>query len=93
MLSFRIQSRSGEIMAKNEKTSSSVASKASKVLNSASSSKVAKSIAGSALSQAVKNRVTSSRVATKAAKALDDGRSGRTTKSIAGSVLTQKTRQ
>jgi hypothetical protein len=39
-------------MAKNEKTSAKVASKASKQLSSAKSSKPAKSVAGSALTQA-----------------------------------------
>ncbi|MFC4238354.1 hypothetical protein ACFOY8_24370 [Thalassospira xianhensis] len=39
-------------MAKNEKTSKAVASKAAKILKSPSSSKSAKSVAGSALTQA-----------------------------------------
>ena len=39
-------------MAKNEKTSKSVASKASKILRNPKSSKAAKSVAGSALTQA-----------------------------------------
>ena len=39
-------------MAKNERTSPSVASKASKLLNSPTSSKAVKSVAGSALTQA-----------------------------------------
>ncbi len=40
------------VMAKNEKTSKSVASKASKLLKSPSSSKTVKSVAASALTQA-----------------------------------------
>lgn len=40
------------IMAKNEKTSKRVASKASKILRNPKSSKTAKSVAGSALTQA-----------------------------------------
>ena len=39
-------------MAKNEKTSPSVASKAGKILSNPKSSKAAKSVAGSALTQA-----------------------------------------
>lgn len=39
-------------MAKNEKTSASVASKAGKILSNPKSSKAAKSVAGSALTQA-----------------------------------------
>ena len=39
-------------MARNEKTSKSVASKASKILRNPKSSKAAKSVAGSALTQA-----------------------------------------
>lgn len=39
-------------MAKNEKTSKSVASKAAKILSNPKSSKAAKSVAGSALTQA-----------------------------------------
>jgi len=39
-------------MAKNEKTSKSVASKAAKILRNPKSSKAAKSVAGSALTQA-----------------------------------------
>jgi hypothetical protein len=77
-------------MARNEKTSGRVASKASAVLRSSGSSKAAKSIAGSALSQAGTSKATSSKVATAAAKALDSTRTGKATKAIAGSVLTQK---
>ncbi len=43
-------------MANKKQTSTSVASKASKVLKSASSSKTCKSLAGSALSQTRKGR-------------------------------------
>ena len=39
-------------MARNEKTSKSVASKAAKILSNPKSSKAAKSVAGSALTQA-----------------------------------------
>lgn len=46
----------GGKMANKKQTSTSVASKASKVLKSASSSKTCKSLAGSALSQTRKGR-------------------------------------
>ena len=80
-------------MAKNEKTSGRVASKASDLLRSPSSSKAAKSIAGSALAQAGTGKTTSSKVATTAAKALDSGRTSKATKTVAGSVLTQKSKR
>lgn len=79
-------------MAKNERTSNPVASKASRVLGDPSAGRQAKSVAGSALSQAASDRSTSSRVAKVAARELENGRSSRTTRSIAGSVLTQKNR-
>lgn len=77
-------------MAKGEKTSGPVASKASGILRSPSSSKAEKSIAGSALAQSGTNKTTSARVATAAAKALDRPGTSTTTKAVAGSVLTQK---
>lgn len=48
--------KGNEKMANKKQTSTSVASKASKVLKSASSSKTCKSLAGSALSQTRKGR-------------------------------------
>lgn len=80
-------------MAKNEKTSDCVATKASNILRSPDASKVAKSIAGSALSQGGTSKSTSPKVASVAARALDDGRTGKLTKAVAGSVLTQKPRK
>ena len=80
-------------MAKNEKTSSGVASKASDVLRNPGASKTAKSLAGSALAQSGTNKSTSPAVAKVAAKALDSGSTNRNTKSLAGSVLTQKTKK
>lgn len=46
----------GDIMANKKQTSSSVASKASKVLQSPSASKACKSVAASALSQTKKGK-------------------------------------
>jgi hypothetical protein len=80
-------------MARNEKTGKSVARAASRILRDPSASARAKSIAGSAMSQASPGKTTSAAVATKAAKALDDGRSAKSTKQVSGSVLTQKPRR
>lgn len=80
-------------MARNENTSNRVASKASDILRSATASKAAKSIAGSALSQAGTNKATSAKVASTAAKALDSEHTRKITKTVAGSVLTQKSRK
>jgi len=80
-------------MAKNEKTSGRVASTASEILRNPNSSKAAKSIAASALSQTGTNKSTSAKVASVAAKTLDSGRAGKATKTVAGSVLTQKPRK
>lgn len=80
-------------MAKGEKTSGRVASKASGILRSSGSSKAEKSIAGSALAQTGTNKTTSSKVATVAAKALDKPSTNRAAKAVAGSVLTQKTKK
>lgn len=77
-------------MAKNERTSPSVARKASAVLTNPNASPRAKSVAGSALAQAGTAKVTSPSVASKASRIARDGRSSSTNKSIAGSVLTQK---
>lgn len=77
-------------MPKTEKTSTSVATKASQVLRSPSASPAQRSLAGSALAQSGTSKTTSPTVASKASKALSDGRTGSTTRTLAGSVLTQK---
>lgn len=77
-------------MAKGEKTSPQVAAKASAVLRSGGASGVAKTLAGSALSQASSAKTTSSKVAGVASKTLDSPRASATSKTLAGSVLTQK---
>ena len=76
-------------MATSERTSQRVASKASGVLSNPSASKAAKSLAGSALSQAGSKKQTSGRVAALAGKVLDNSYSAKSTKSLAASVLTQ----
>lgn len=80
-------------MAKNESSGPKVTKTASAVLRDSGASKTAKSLAGSALSQAHTNKVSSKATAHTAAKALNDGRSSKSTKSLAGSVLTQKTKK
>lgn len=77
-------------MAKIEKTSARVASKAAKALSSTATGARAKSLAGSALSQAKATKETSTKVASKAGKTLADGRANKSTKSLAGSALTQR---
>ena len=80
-------------MAKKESTGSKVSKTASTVLRDPSASKTARSLAGSALSQAHTNKQSSKSTAHTASKALNDGRSSKSTKSLAGSVLTQKTKK
>lgn len=77
-------------MSKSEKTSRGVAHKAAKVLSNPTSSKTAKTLAGSALAQSGTKKQTSSRVASTAARILDNSKSSKTSKSLAGSVLTQR---
>lgn len=76
-------------MAKSEKTSSRLAKKASRTLSNPDSSARAKSLAGSALSQASSKKRTSAKVAKRAGKTLADGKSSKAARSLAGSVLTQ----
>jgi hypothetical protein len=79
-------------MATNKESGPQVIKTASQVLRNPEASKTAKSLAGSALSQAHTTKRSSATTAHTAAKALDDGRTSRATKSLAGSVLTQKTK-
>lgn len=82
-------------MAANPKktTSPAVAKKASTILKSSSTGKPAKTLAGSALSQAAPGNVSSKRAATTASKVLQDGRTGSASKSVAGSVLAQSAKK
>lgn len=70
-------------------TSHSVATRASKVLSSATTGKSSKAAAGSALSQVSPPKVTSAKAATAASAVLRDGRTSAASKSAAGSVLAQ----
>lgn len=76
-------------MANKKTTSSPVASAASKVLLNPNSSKTAKQLAGSALSQVNKGNETSKKVETLAGKVLDSPKSSTTDKKLAASVLSQ----
>lgn len=78
-------------MAKQEKTSPRVARVASKTILKKSASKIAKSVAGSALAQTRSGKTTSAKVAKPASSVLRDGKSGSAPRSVAGSVLTQRT--
>jgi hypothetical protein len=79
-------------MAKNrEVTGKKAASAASKVLRNPSTSKTAKSAAGSALSQTkAPPKITSTKAATAASKTLRNASTSKTSKTAAGSALTQK---
>ena len=77
----------------NEKSGPKVTKTASAVLRDRGASKVAKSLAGSALAQTGTAKQSSAKSATTAANALNDGRTSKNTRSLAGSVLTQKTRK
>ena len=87
-----INPKHGDIqMAKKEVTSSRAATAASKVLISKSSSKAAKSAAGSALSQTkAPNKVTATKAGTAASSTLRASGGSKASKTSAGSALTQK---
>jgi hypothetical protein len=70
-------------------TSPREASKAGEILRDPNASKIAKSLAASALRQTDPNAVTSPEMAEKAAKALESGKTSEDTKSLAGTVLAQ----
>lgn len=72
-------------------TSKSIANKASKVMRSNTTSKNAKSVAASVLSQTkAPTKTTSNSIATKASKVLKDKRTSKDSKAVAGSALSQK---
>ena len=72
----------------SKKTSSSVASQASRALRSSSTSKIQRQLAGSALSQAKSGHQTGKKMEGVAA-ALNSPKYSSTTKTLAGSVLSQ----
>ncbi len=77
-------------MTKNtKKTSKQIASLASKVLKDNSASKIAKELAGSALSQKQVNNQTGAKMEDKASKVLKSNKYSKETKKLAASVLAQ----
>lgn len=77
-------------MAKNNKTTSKeIASLASKILTNENSSKTAKKLAGSALSQINKGNQTGAEMEEKASNVLKSGKYSDDTKSLAASILSQ----
>ena len=77
-------------MAKNNKTTSKeIASLASRILTHESSSKIAKELAGSALSQINKGKQTGAEMEDKASKVLNSDKYSDDTKSLAASILSQ----
>lgn len=78
------------IMSSNKKsTSAKVAEHAAKTLQDSNASKVAKSLAGSALSQSGNNKQTGGAMEEKASKVLKSPKYSKSTKSLAASVLSQ----
>lgn len=77
----------------NKKTSGSLASVAAKTLNDPNASKIQKSLAGSALSQAGSKNQTSGAMEHKASAALNDPNSNALTKKLAASVLAQANKE
>lgn len=72
-------------------TDSKIAKLAAKVLDNPASSKAARIVAASALTQSkAPGEVTSARVATVASRVLNDGRFSDEAKSLAASVLSQR---
>ena len=76
-----------------KKTSEQVSSLASQTLLDENSSKTAKILAGSALSQVQKGKQTGSKVEDLASKVLQSPKYSDKTKSLAGSVLSQSNKE
>ncbi len=76
-------------MANQKQTSKSVASNAAKVLQDKYSSKIAKKLAASALSQSGNKKQTGADLEDLASKVLNSDKYSDETKSLAGSVLSQ----
>jgi len=77
-------------MSKNtKKTSPNIATLASETLRDASSSKMAKSLAASALAQANTQKQTGSELEEQASRVLQSNKYNKTTKKLAATVLSQ----
>lgn len=77
-------------MAKSEKTSRAAASAAARTLSNPKASAVAKSAAGSALTQKGSKEVTSAAAASKASATLRSPTASKAARSAAASALTQR---
>jgi hypothetical protein len=81
-------------MSKNTKrTSKQLASKASKILTDNNTSKIAKKLAASSLSQTGNKKQTGSEMEDLASKVLSSSKYSKETKSLAGSVLSQSNKK
>lgn len=76
-----------------KKTTPSVASLASKVMNSSSSSSTAKSLAASTLAQTNTGKQTGAAMEDLASRVLDSSKYSAETKTLAGSVLSQSVKE
>ncbi len=76
-------------MKNTKKTSKQIASLAAKILNDKNASKIAKELAGSALSQKQKNNQTGTKMEDKASQVLGSNKYSEETKKLAASVLSQ----
>lgn len=74
-------------------TSKHIGSLASKTLTDSNSSKIAKELAGSALSQMNKGNQTGSCMEDKASRVLQSNKYSEATKSLAGSILSQSNKK
>ena len=74
-------------------TNKQIASLAAKTLNNSNASKIAKELAGSALSQAVRKNQTGSEMEDKASMVIKSNKYSDDTKSLAASVLSQSNKK
>lgn len=76
-----------------KKTSSKISSLAAQTLRDENSSKIAKELAGSALSQASSSNQTGAEMEDKASRVLQSNKYNKDTKSLAASVLSQSNKK
>lgn len=76
-----------------KKTSNSMASKASEILRDPNSSKIAKGLAASALSQSNTNKETGKEMETKASNVMKSDKYSDETKGLAASLLSQSNKK
>ncbi len=76
-----------------KQTSNDIASLASQVLRDRGASKIAKSLAASAISQTNTMKQTGAKMETKASNVLKSGKYNKTTQSLAASILSQSNKE